>query len=214
MNLELRFSQVKKHCFSFQGRFSLNQGIKPVNGVFRNRAMGFSILEVLVAASILVFAITSIYVSHLTMLRQISLMGHSSIINDNLIQRMEQLQGLTWTNLTDPAYLSTVLATAIPSTSQNVPDMTEEKLSVSAISVPYMPPAPSPLPAAAALPSPFAVTRTGSSLPVISPAGATGEAMLKVYAVKVTASASWRDTSGRTHSREISTILGRAGMAH
>jgi hypothetical protein len=169
---------------------------------------GFSLPDIVVSVAILAIGIAGIYGMFFYGIAALRAADNGAIANKNLLQRLGQLQNLSsWFDLTAPSYISTLLSTPITTTAQSLPGLTQESITISVVSVPYVSPVPSPTPSPTATPTPFTVTRSGASVNTTSSASLSGAA-----AVNVKLNVQWQDKSGRSHTREISTVLSSTGL--
>ncbi|MEI6561858.1 MAG: hypothetical protein WCO68_07220 [Verrucomicrobiota bacterium] len=175
----------------------------------RQTTGGFSLIDVALASAILAFGLAGIYDLFLFGVHTLRAADDSAIANKNLVQRLDQVQRTpVWTNVTSPSYLGTLLATPITATTQNLSGLTQESITLSAVALPYASPTPSSTPSPTPTPAPFTVTRSGNTV-VISPASAPSLAAAAAVTIKL--NIQWQDRSGRSHTRELSTILSNAG---
>jgi len=180
----------------------------------RETTSGFSLLDVTLSAAILAFGLAGIYDLFLFGVHTLRTADDSAIANKNLLQRLDQVQRTpAWPSVTSPSYMSTLLATPITTTTQNLSGLTQESITLSAVALPYASPTPSSTPSPTSTPAPFTVTRScgaSGTTVVISPASAPS--LAAAAAVNITLNIQWQDRAGRSHTRELSTILSNAGI--
>lgn len=183
-----------------------------------NNVSGLSLLEAVIASGILAFAVSGLYALYGHTRNQLAYVNENSYVQAHLIARHEQLRQLAWHNVTSPAYLTgssflndrLVRSTALTSGS-NLPRIDEEYIVAYPATLPYTPPAtPTPTPY-------FRVSLTGSNAlnGSYTPAGFDHSLLISAttfepYQLNYVIGIQWT-SRGRTHTREISTLVSRSG---
>jgi len=171
----------------------------------------FSILEVMIAAGILVVAVSGLYALYSASLAELNAASHAAVVQANLQTRLDSLKNLGWADVTDTSVISTLLASPITSTKANLPSIDSETISAYPIAIPAI--SGSSL-AASGTSAYFTVTRTGSATATPTITGSTidvsGSATNAPLQINYHVSMLWT-TGGRQHTREISGIISQSG---
>lgn len=190
------------------------------------RRSGLALLESIVAAGILVFTVTALYTLYGYSRNQLADINETSAAQSYLQSRLDQLRGLGWNGVRDPAYLQSVLSGTsrasrsildlIPSMSREpfVSGTFREYIRVYPASVPASSPLPSPTPSATPTPGStplftvtLTVTSSGTNV-VYSPSPTPTSS--EVYLLRYNLGIEWRNRN-RTKTRELTTLLSRSG---
>lgn len=180
----------------------------------RHFSSGFSLVDLLISAGILVFSFAGLYSFYLYGLVTLRTADNSTVANKHLAQRMNQVQRIAgWDQATSPDNLKTVFSAPITSTEQNLPGFSQESITLKTATIPYASPVPASPPTSTPTPINFTLTRkvatSGTTLTVNpTPAGSFSS----TAAVTVILEIQWTDTSGHPHARQLSTILSNAGV--
>jgi len=177
----------------------------------RKTISGFSLLDVVFGVSILAVGLAGIYSLFFFGISTLRTADNNAFANKNLAQRLAQIQRTPgWGNVTSPSYISALFSSSVTATTQNLTGITQESVTISAAAIPYASPVPSSTPTPTTYTS-FTVTRTiaasGGSVSSSSSSSLSGAS-----AVKVNLNIQWNDQAGRSHTRELSTILSNAGI--
>lgn len=189
---------------------------------------GLALLETVVAAGILVFAVTALYTLYGHTRNQLADINESAAAQSYLQSRLDQLRTIGWNGVKDPAYLQGVLSGtshASKSILELIPSMSREPfasgtfteyISVYPAAVPATSPVPSPSPTPSPTPGAtplftltLSVTRSGTSVSY-SPLPAPTPSASPVYLLRYNLGVQWRNRN-RTHTRELTTRMSRSG---
>lgn len=175
-----------------------------------NGERGTTFVEIVIAGTILAVGLSGLYALLGATVKEVTTSNTASIAQQNTVARMDQIRSLTWASLTSADYVkSRVLNTA--TSSANSSTISREVVSISPAAVPQSSPLPSPTPAVTPTPGAgFSVTKIGTATPVISPAASPN--LLSEKLLNVTVTTEW-DSSGKTHQRQLSALISRAGSA-
>jgi len=190
------------------GAGAVTSDSNPLNGrakLLAQHERGTTLVEVAVAAALLVLALMSLYALYGSTVKEAKGGDTAAIAQQNSIARIDQMRNLTWNNTTSPSSIATLLT--MPTSSDNASTISREVISIYPAAVPPFPaPTPSPSPTPGSTPF-FTVTKTPgiSPTPPSSPPAILGEELIRV---EVTTE--WV-TSGTTHQRQLSTLISKSG---
>lgn len=169
----------------------------------RKRASGLALLETMVAATILVFALTSLYFVFGHARSQMAEINDNSVIQSNLEAQHERLRQTGWGKLIDPSQLASQISSPLPNTQSNIVSLVQEYIIAYPASVPYVAPAfPTPTPY-------FTITRSGTGV-TISPSTFKSTTLFNEFQIQYVIGIQWQ-SRGRLHVREVTSLLSKSG---
>ena len=182
--------------------------MRPIGSHFNDRQAsfrsGFTLVEVMAAMALVLFALVGIYTMQAQSLRIVQSAHDSGAASQVLQQRLEQLRLNSYDSVVKASGL-TALMTGTAGATQSEQTMSAVKNFQEAVKISsYARPGVSPAPAAGS----FTVTRSGTSA---TSSGTTVDLTAETE-VKAQFVVSWSDRNG-SHRREFSTIFSRGGVS-
>ena len=182
--------------------------MRPIGSHFNDRQAsfrsGFTLVEVMAAMALVLFALVGIYTMQAQSLRIVQSAHDSGAASQVLQQRLEQLRLNSYDSVVTASGL-TALMTGTAGATQSEQTMSAVKNFQEAVKISsYARPGVSPAPAAGS----FTVTRSGTSA---TSSGTTVDLTAETE-VKAQFVVSWSDRNG-SHRREFSTIFSRGGVS-
>ena len=174
---------------------------------------GATLIEVLVAATVLITALAANYGVLANSRIIVSAGNDAAVAQQNTMTRIDQMRQLGWSKVTNPVEIATLLAIRPASTTGNLA-LTREVITVSRINIPALPTTNAqtvPLATTTANgPVLFTVTRAGTAAAVSNPATVVVATIQGERSLNIRARTEWT-SRGRTLEREISTVISRSG---
>ena len=182
--------------------------MRPIRSHFNGRQAsfrsGFTLVEVMAAMALVLFALVGIYTMQAQSLRIVQSAHDSGAASQVLQQRLEQLRLNSYDSVVKASGL-TALMTGTAGATQSEQTMSAVKNFQEAVKISsYARPGVSPAPAAGS----FTVTRSGTSA---TSSGTTADLTAETE-VKAQFVVTWSDRNG-SHRREFSTIFSRGGVS-
>jgi len=163
---------------------------------------GVTILEAMVALTILALTFTSLYALYGQGLGLLRATNQAAIAQNLLLARADRLRDLGWSILSGSSSTSvaTVLSTTDSTTLYRITNFPKAVETISAYA--YSPPS---VPGSSAT---YLLTGSNSSAPVLTPASySTGTNSCLQFVIHL----QWTDSHSLVHSREITTVVNKSG---
>jgi len=194
------------------GAGAVTSDSNPLNGrakLLAQHERGTTLVEVAVAAALLVLALMSLYALYGSTVKEAKGGDTAAIAQQNSIARIDQMRNLTWNNTTSPSAIATLLTT--PASSDNASTISREVISIYPATVPQTSPLPEPTPSPSPTPGStpfFSVTKIGAGTPAVSPS--TPSSILGERLIRIEVTTEWI-SSATTHQRQLSTLISKSG---